>query len=246
MAHDGECADNQQMSLKGTLYWMAPEMMQGKDVGMPADIWSLGCLVVEMITAQAPWHDQLDKKLKNNMVCALCLLKRPIILIRLPFMIQWLLGSLLSFHSMLRVPLNQVYDSLLLVLMQQALMLCLVNVVRNMQMGIIYHIVNNDIQPAIPENLSKDGKEFLKLCFDRDPRRRANCNRLLEHPFVANVTTPASSHQVATHADVGNTFSPIHEESSGLATPPSNPPPSSIQASRPPSVSRFHGSSLLY
>ena len=56
------------MSMKGTLYWMAPEMMQGKDVGRPADIWSLGCLVVEMFTAQAPWHDQLDKKLKNNMV----------------------------------------------------------------------------------------------------------------------------------------------------------------------------------
>lgn len=62
------CADQQQMSMKGTLYWMAPEMMQGKDVGRPADIWSLGCLVVEMFTAQAPWHDQLDKKLKNNMV----------------------------------------------------------------------------------------------------------------------------------------------------------------------------------
>lgn len=61
-------ADQQQMSMKGTLYWMAPEMMQGKDVGRPADIWSLGCLVVEMFTAQAPWHDQLDKKLKNNMV----------------------------------------------------------------------------------------------------------------------------------------------------------------------------------
>jgi serine/threonine protein kinase len=57
------------MSVKGTLYWMAPEMMQGKDVGRPADIWSLGCLVVEMFTAQAPWHDQLDKKLKGNMVC---------------------------------------------------------------------------------------------------------------------------------------------------------------------------------
>lgn len=103
----------------------------------------------------------------------------------------------------------------------------------HVQMGVIYHIVNNDIQPAIPVNLSREGQEFLQLCFDRDPRRRANCDRLLMHPFVANVTTPAS--QPATHADVGNTFSPIHEESSGLMTPPSNPPPLA-QASRVPSV----------
>jgi serine/threonine protein kinase len=99
------------------------------------------------------------------------------------------------------------------------------------QMGVIYHIVNNDIQPAIPANISKEGKEFLQLCFDRDPRRRANCDRLLLHPFVANVTTPAS--QPATHADLNNTFSPIREESSGLMQRPSNPTPPSAQASRP-------------
>jgi serine/threonine protein kinase len=49
------------MSLRGTMVFMAPEVMEGTGHGRPADIWSLGCLVVEMLTAKAPWSDRLDK-----------------------------------------------------------------------------------------------------------------------------------------------------------------------------------------
>ncbi|XP_078430579.1 mitogen-activated protein kinase kinase kinase 5 [Wolffia australiana] len=48
------------LSLKGTSYWMAPEVVQAmlnKDRGydLSVDIWSLGCTIIEMFTGKHPW-----------------------------------------------------------------------------------------------------------------------------------------------------------------------------------------------
>uniref|UniRef100_J3MI69 mitogen-activated protein kinase kinase kinase n=2 Tax=Oryza brachyantha TaxID=4533 RepID=J3MI69_ORYBR len=50
------------LSLKGTPYWMAPEMVQAtlvKDVGydLAVDIWSLGCTIIEMFNGKPPWSE---------------------------------------------------------------------------------------------------------------------------------------------------------------------------------------------
>ena len=61
-----EHADQANCSFKGTPFFMAPEVVTGKGHGRQADIWSLGCLVFEMLTAKPPWADQLERN--TNMV----------------------------------------------------------------------------------------------------------------------------------------------------------------------------------
>eukprot|EP01060_Flectonema_neradi_P037447 TRINITY_DN7540_c3_g2_i2.p1 TRINITY_DN7540_c3_g2~~TRINITY_DN7540_c3_g2_i2.p1 ORF type:complete len:874 (+),score=116.77 TRINITY_DN7540_c3_g2_i2:126-2747(+) len=47
---------DRQNDVQGTPYWMAPEVLCEKGHGWEADIWSLGCTVMEMLTAQHPWQ----------------------------------------------------------------------------------------------------------------------------------------------------------------------------------------------
>ncbi|KAI0128388.1 STE/STE11 protein kinase [Xylariales sp. AK1849] len=44
-------------SLQGSVFWMAPEVVKQTSYTRKADIWSLGCLVVEMMTGTHPFPD---------------------------------------------------------------------------------------------------------------------------------------------------------------------------------------------
>jgi serine/threonine protein kinase len=99
-------------SLKGTIPFMAPEVILQNNYGRKADIWSLGCVLLEMYTGSQPWGKMV------NMLDAL----------------------------------NKIGKS-------------------------------EDI-PAIPDDVSADFKDFLFLCFKRDPMERANVDTLLSHKFI--------------------------------------------------------------
>lgn len=48
---------NHRPSLQGSVFWMAPEVVKQTSYTRKADIWSLGCLVVEMFTGNHPYPD---------------------------------------------------------------------------------------------------------------------------------------------------------------------------------------------
>ncbi|PVV03848.1 hypothetical protein BB560_001659 [Smittium megazygosporum] len=59
-------AAKNRLSLQGSVYWMAPEVVKDANYTVKCDIWSLGCLVIEMLTGSHPFpdNDQFQALLK--------------------------------------------------------------------------------------------------------------------------------------------------------------------------------------
>jgi mitogen-activated protein kinase kinase kinase len=48
-------------SMKGTPYWMAPEAIRRTVHNWQADMWSVGCTVIELATGKPPWSHQFQE-----------------------------------------------------------------------------------------------------------------------------------------------------------------------------------------
>uniref|UniRef100_A0A7S2JV26 Protein kinase domain-containing protein n=1 Tax=Zooxanthella nutricula TaxID=1333877 RepID=A0A7S2JV26_9DINO len=48
-------ADTQSFTAIGSVPWMAPEVIRQTGYGRRSDVWSLGCVAIEMATARHPW-----------------------------------------------------------------------------------------------------------------------------------------------------------------------------------------------
>jgi len=47
--------ESKSKTIRGSIPWMAPEVITSSGAGRKADIWSLGCVIIEMATAKQPW-----------------------------------------------------------------------------------------------------------------------------------------------------------------------------------------------
>lgn len=45
-----------QGQLLGTIAFMAPEVLRGENYGRACDVWSVGCVIIEMATTKPPWN----------------------------------------------------------------------------------------------------------------------------------------------------------------------------------------------
>lgn len=104
-------------SLQGSVYWMAPEVVRQTAHTKKADIWSLGCLIVEMFIGSHPFPD-----------CS--------------------------------------------------------------QLQAIFAIGNNQARPAVPENASKEAREFLDATFEIDHEKRPSAEELQQFAFLATPVIP--------------------------------------------------------
>ena len=52
---DVERSDYAKKAVKGSAYWMAPEVIRKSEVTLGCDVWSVGCTVIEMASAKPPW-----------------------------------------------------------------------------------------------------------------------------------------------------------------------------------------------
>jgi serine/threonine protein kinase len=108
--HSGKKPPVSELDVQGTPYWMAPEVIEMGGASFASDVWSAGCVVVELLTGQPPYFDMQP-------------------------------------------------------------------------MSAMFAIVN-DKQPALPSNASRSLRDFLRLCFRKDPLKRPSAAGLLEHEWL--------------------------------------------------------------
>lgn len=117
----------------------------------------------------------------------------------------WFVGSSQSDNSIggLAMPASSIANPSLVLLVAFPLFTCFGPVKSPwisfiMQAAAMFKILKDT--PPIPKNLSSEGKDFLRCCFQRNPAERPSAAMLLEHQFLRNssfLENPSCSRQAS-------------------------------------------------
>ena len=66
LLQNGSTLEGDVRTLRGTPFWMAPEVIRGEAYGRRADVWSAGCCLLEMLTGAPPWAGALSDRSSNS------------------------------------------------------------------------------------------------------------------------------------------------------------------------------------
>uniref|UniRef100_A0A7N0VBE7 Protein kinase domain-containing protein n=1 Tax=Kalanchoe fedtschenkoi TaxID=63787 RepID=A0A7N0VBE7_KALFE len=202
----GEAAN---LSLKGSPYWMAPELMQSvmqkdmkSDLAFAVDIWSLGCTIIEMLNGKPPWSEYEGLCLRDIKGANLLVDSAGVVKLADFGMAKHLAGE--AANLSLKGSPYWMAPELMQSVMQKDMKSDLAFAVDIWSLGCtIIEMLNGKPpwseyegaaamfkvmreSPRIPETLSPEGKDFLQCCFRRNPADRPTANALLEHPFLRN------------------------------------------------------------
>ncbi|KAH7855599.1 hypothetical protein Vadar_026663 [Vaccinium darrowii] len=182
------------LSFKRSPYWMAPEVIKNSNgCNLAVDIWSLGCTVLEMATTKPPWSqfegvaamfkignskdlpsipDNLPDEGKDFV--RLCLQRNPQ---HRPTAAQLLEHPFVKNAAPLERPIigPELSDPP-----------AGVPTGGKSLVAAMFKIGNSKDLPSIPDNLPDEGKDFVRLCLQRNLQDRPTAAQLLEHPFVKN------------------------------------------------------------
>ncbi|KAF8376756.1 hypothetical protein HHK36_031575 [Tetracentron sinense] len=181
---------NDVKSFQGSAFWMAPEVVNRKtpSYGLAADIWSLGCTVLEMLTHQCHttlwnlvsimlnvndlidfWNSSCDLSLNSSIayIWADMVILVELVLLLLPdgapSHVVFLLSSRTVVNWIAQIAIGSQYN----------------------QMEALFKIWNG-IPPPIPNFQSRDARDFILQCLQVNPDNRPTAAQLLHHPFVSN------------------------------------------------------------
>ncbi|KAH9622910.1 hypothetical protein KSS87_021027 [Heliosperma pusillum] len=158
-------ADANTHSVVGTPYWMAPEVIEMSGVCAASDIWSVGCTVIELLTCVPPYYDlqPMPALFRIVQVSSTKLLD------------IW--GSAVGLLQLSTVLVGKWVGDIIVMLSDVKLLITQTSILKRKR---------GDENPPIPDGLSADMSDFLRLCFKKDARQRPDAKMLLSHPWIQN------------------------------------------------------------
>ncbi|BFI32687.1 mitogen-activated protein kinase kinase kinase 17/18 [Marchantia polymorpha subsp. ruderalis] len=82
----------------------------------------------------------------------------------------------------------------------------------------LYHIHRSEQVPELPSCLSEQAHDFLRKCFQRDPRVRSTAEQLLKHPFITDSVPVLEEPQAPQPSPTSTLDFPSHHDVTGYTS----------------------------